>query len=212
MVFARSCRQRTISFFTLDGWWELKFRYCPMKVVFRYTDNLNPCSVRVISKSWKDYLLSCSFSIMNCIDGRIVFIWSSSIWISFWWNQKMNVSSSYLSHNDGFSPRCCVGSRVRHETLEEGRRRYRPKRCEYNNEDEVNSPNILGDKNYQALSQKFWQIIFIHYTEILPKQGQLTTRDKFVIERKKFVARQWIIISLREWAYSFLPLLHTACS
>ena len=30
--------------------------------------------------------------------------------------------------------------------MKEGRRIYRPKRCEYNNEDEDNNPNILNDK------------------------------------------------------------------
>ena len=44
-----------------------------MKVGLRYTDDLNPCSVRVTNTSRKDNLLSCSFSIMNCIDGRIEF-------------------------------------------------------------------------------------------------------------------------------------------
>ena len=39
-----------------------------MIVGFRYTDDLNPCSVRVIDTYRKDNLLSCSFSIMNCID------------------------------------------------------------------------------------------------------------------------------------------------
>ena len=39
-----------------------------------------------------------------------------------------------------------VGSRVRHNTPEEGRRAYQPKRCVYNNEDEDNRLNILSDK------------------------------------------------------------------
>ena len=34
---------------------------------------------------------------------------------------------------------------------------HQPKRCEYNNEDEDNSPNIWSDKNHQTLSQKFTQ-------------------------------------------------------
>ena len=34
-----------------------------------------------------------------------------------------------------------------HETHEDGRRTYRPKRCDYNNKDEDNSPNILSNKN-----------------------------------------------------------------
>ena len=39
-----------------------------------------------------------------------------------------------------------VGSRVRQETPEEGRRTHQPKRYEYNNKDEDNSPKTLNDK------------------------------------------------------------------
>ena len=39
-----------------------------------------------------------------------------------------------------------VVSRVRHETPEAGQRTYRPKRCVYNNQDEVNSPNIQNEE------------------------------------------------------------------
>ena len=41
--------------------------------------------------------------------------------------------------------RLCVGSRVRPKTPEKGRRTYRPKCCDYNNEDEDTIPNILSD-------------------------------------------------------------------
>ena len=44
-----------------------------MKVGLRRTDDLNPCSVRVTNTSRKRNLLFCSFSIVNCIDGRIEF-------------------------------------------------------------------------------------------------------------------------------------------
>ena len=44
------------------------------------------------------------------------------------------------------------------ETPEEGRRTYRPKRCEYNNKDEVSSPNILSDNNYHVSFQKLRRI------------------------------------------------------
>ena len=54
--------------------------------------------------------------------------------------------------NKGFSLRFCVDSRVRHETPEEGRTTYRPKRWDYNNKDEVNSPNILSDNNCMDIS------------------------------------------------------------
>ena len=47
--------------------------------------------------------------------------------------------------NKGFSSRFCVDSRIRHETPEEGLKTYQLKRCEYNNKDEVNGPNILND-------------------------------------------------------------------
>ena len=47
-------------------------------------------------------------------------------------------------------------SRVQ-QTLEEGRRTYRPKRCGNDNKDEDNSPKTLNDKNQQASSQKFRQ-------------------------------------------------------
>ena len=40
--------------------------------------------------------------IVNCIDGQIEFMWSSNFWTSSWWGQKMNVSSTYLSHINGF--------------------------------------------------------------------------------------------------------------
>ena len=103
MVFARCCKQGTIPFFTVYGWWELKLRYCPVKMGLRYIDDLKPCSVHVTDTSKKGNLLSCSFSIVNCINGRIEFMWSSNIWTSSWWGQRMNVSSTYLSHIDGFS-------------------------------------------------------------------------------------------------------------
>ena len=51
------------------------------------------------------------------------------------------------------------GSWVR-QTLEEGRKTYRPKRCGNNNKDEDNSPETLNDKNvygfmYIPASDKF---------------------------------------------------------
>ena len=43
--------------------------------------------------------------------------------------------------------------------VEEGRRTYWPKRCGINNKDEDNSPQHLNDKNQQASSQKFRELI-----------------------------------------------------
>ena len=51
-----------------------------------------------------------------------------------------------------------VGSQVR-QTLEEGQRKYRPKRFGNNNKEEDNSLKTLNDKNHQASSQKFRQLI-----------------------------------------------------
>ena len=51
-------------------------------------------------------------------------------------------------------------SRVR-QTPEEGRRIYLPKRCGNSNKDEDSSLKSLNDKNHQASSQKFRQLISI---------------------------------------------------
>ena len=50
------------------------------------------------------------------------------------------------------------GSQVQ-QTPEEGWRTYRLKRCGNNNKDEDNSMKTLNDKNHQASSQKFRQLI-----------------------------------------------------
>ena len=44
-----------------------------MKVGLRYTDDLNPCFGHVTNTSRKGNLLSCSFSIVNCIDDHVMF-------------------------------------------------------------------------------------------------------------------------------------------
>ena len=56
----------------------------------------------------------------------------------------------HCGSNKDFSSRFYVDSQVRHETPEKGRRTYQLKCCGYDNKDEVNSPNIPSDKNYQA--------------------------------------------------------------
>ena len=60
--------------------------------------------------------------------------------------------------NKGYSLKFREGSRVQ-QTPEESWRTYRPKRCGNNNKDEDNSPKTLNDKNHQAQSQKFRQLI-----------------------------------------------------
>ena len=60
--------------------------------------------------------------------------------------------------NKGRSSKFREGSRVR-QTPEEGRRTYWPKHCGNNNKDEDNSTKNLNDKNQQASSQKFRQLV-----------------------------------------------------
>ena len=46
-------------------------------------------------------------------------------------------------------------------TPEEGQKTYRLKRCGNNDKNEDNSPKTLNDKNHQAWSQKFRQLLSI---------------------------------------------------
>ena len=66
---------------------------------------------------------------------------------------KVNrIGTVYLGgSNKVLSSRFCLNSRVRHVTPEEGRKTYRPKRCDYNNKDEANSPNIQSNNNKKKL-------------------------------------------------------------
>ena len=61
--------------------------------------------------------------------------------------------------NKGFSSKLCIGSHVQQETPEQVRRMHLPKCCQYVNDDEVSSLNIVHNKNHQALSEKFRLII-----------------------------------------------------
>ena len=60
--------------------------------------------------------------------------------------------------NKGRSLNFRVGSQVQ-QMPEEGWRTYWPKRCGNNNKDEDNSLKTLNDKNHQASSQKFRQLL-----------------------------------------------------
>ena len=73
--------------------------------------------------------------------------------------------------NKGFSSKFREGSRVR-QTPEDGRRTYRPKRCGNNNNDEDNSPKILNNKNHQASSKKFWQLISNKFWLLIEVQAE----------------------------------------
>ena len=92
--------ERLISLHYLDGksrnwdsvWWRLAFDT-------QMTWVLALCAILIYRR---DNLLSCSFFIVNCIDGLIEFHWSTCVRTSSWWVQRMNISSTYLSHHDGF--------------------------------------------------------------------------------------------------------------
>ena len=58
------------------------------------------------------------------------------------------------------------GSRVQ-QTPEEGWRTYWPKHCGNNYKDEDNSLKTLNDKNHQASSQKFRQLILQSYLSLI---------------------------------------------
>ena len=64
--------------------------------------------------------------------------------------------------NKGFSWRFCVDSQDQYETPEEGWRIYWPKRYEYNNKDEVNSPNIQSNNDFIMLFFIFFPQDFIY--------------------------------------------------
>ena len=68
--------------------------------------------------------------------------------------------------DDTFTSRFRVDSWIRHETPEEGRRTYRPKHCEYNNKDEVNSPNIQSNV-------LFWLTQRVHEDNVKKKKKPL---------------------------------------
>ena len=69
------------------------------------------------------------------------------------------IGTIYLCDFDKrFGSKFRVGFRIQHETPEEGRRTYRPKRCEYNKKENDDSTNTLNDKNsakrYEPHSKK----------------------------------------------------------
>ena len=69
-------------------------------------------------------------------------------------------TSDPCGFNKGHSSKFHVGSWVR-QTPEEGWRTYQPKHCGNNNKVEDNSLKNFNDKNHQASSQKFRQLILI---------------------------------------------------
>ena len=58
--------------------------------------------------------------------------------------------------NKGRGSKFRVGSRVQQKTPEDGRRTYRPKRCEYDNKDEDNSLKTLNDIKKRKPVMKGW--------------------------------------------------------
>ena len=63
--------------------------------------------------------------------------------------------------NKGRGLKFRVGSRVRQETLEEGRMTYRPKRYDYNNKDEDYIPKTLNEWYYRNTVTKVLVVAII---------------------------------------------------
>ena len=76
-------------------------------------------------------------------------------------NRSETVYSS--GSNKWVSLRFVVDSQFQHETTDEGPRTYRPKRCDYNNKDEVNNSNIQSNNNYKESFKKFRLLFFSLY-------------------------------------------------
>ena len=115
------------------------------------------------------------------IGSHIVFLYTWSTQQVTVAQHKKNIRTGdthgfYKGHSSKFH----VGSRIRiRQTPEEGWRTYRLKRCWNNNKDKDNSPKInLNDKNHQASSQKFRQLIQI--SVLISQQGEANrnTRDE----------------------------------
>ena len=71
--------------------------HCPVKVGFWNTDVLNLWSAQVINTSRKEDLLSCPFSIVNCINGWIISAWTSSWqYLNFNFNHPYNVKKGII--------------------------------------------------------------------------------------------------------------------
>lgn len=94
------CEDSAITFFTLYGSWELKTL---VNVGLRYTDVLNPCSLRDISSSRNDILLLPPLSNLNSTVDCIKFTCFISSWDYSWCCQYMKVSSTHLCLRIGFS-------------------------------------------------------------------------------------------------------------
>ena len=75
------------------------------------------------------------------------------------------------------------------ETPEEDQRIQRPKRCEKNYNDQDNSPKTLSDKNCQASSQKFRQLISSD------QYGNLKRINKKICRQKMSIMFNQICIS-----------------
>ena len=90
--------------------------------------------------------------------------------------------------NKEFSSKFSVGSWVQHGTHEEGRRTYQLKHCEYNDEDEDNSPNIPSDKKRPiSCLLMMWKILIVLIREEI--FYPLKTMGYF-LKNKKHVAKE----------------------
>ena len=98
--------------------------------------------------------------------------------------------------NKGRSSKFRGGSRVR-QTPEEGRRTYRPKRCENNRRDEDNSPKTINDKSHQSSSLKVRQLIYL-FIYLFCRRSHNSTKSHYlalcyfwIFQKLKSVNSSW---------------------
>ena len=104
--------------------------------------------------------------------------------------------------NNGRSSKFRERSRVR-QTPKEGWRTYRPKRCGNNNKDEDNSPKTLNDKNQQASSQKFKQLIPLF--DVLIIRVPFFLINVFInIQPLSYCSRLLVCLSLSLYIYIYI--------
>ena len=106
--------------------------------------------------------------------------------------------------NKGRSSKFREGSQV-WQTLEEGRRAYRPKHCGNNNKDEDNSSKTLDDKYHQASSQKFRQLILPENTTFFSVNHFSNTKLSRFITLTQFLC--WILLKSFLWITKSLKFM-----
>ena len=148
-----------LCFFIIKGFWTIVFIFIVISTTFRLKCTL--AFFRCLSKpesytelrtmSFIEFAgLACSDSVnhnrVQALRIPLLLLACSQNW------------TSSVGCRKGCSSKFRVGSRV-WQTPEEGRRTFQLKHCGNNNKNEDNNPKTLNDKNHQASSQNFRQLI-----------------------------------------------------